>query len=153
MHLEAYRQRPDIRGVTHAHPRTTIALSIAGISLEACMLPEVIVQLGLVVTAPYSTPASLENVEAIRERVVEHDAIVLQRHGVLTVGKSPLDAFFKMEVVEHIAKITLALEQLGSRDAVLPPHQVQKLLAQREGMGLMRPGDREKFGRLCGAEL
>ncbi|MCP4362473.1 MAG: class II aldolase/adducin family protein, partial [Chloroflexi bacterium] len=33
MHLEAYRQRPDIQAVVHAHPPYAVALSIAGISM------------------------------------------------------------------------------------------------------------------------
>ena len=39
MHLEAYRQRPDIQAVVHAHPPITVALSIAGVSLADCLLP------------------------------------------------------------------------------------------------------------------
>ena len=65
MHLEVYRQRPDIDGVVHAHPPITVALSIAGVSLADCMLPEVIVNLGLVPTTEYATPASEENARAI----------------------------------------------------------------------------------------
>ena len=34
MHLEAYRQRPDVRAVVHAHPPITVALSIAGIPMD-----------------------------------------------------------------------------------------------------------------------
>ena len=33
MHLEVYRQRPDIGAVIHAHPPMCVALSIAGISV------------------------------------------------------------------------------------------------------------------------
>ena len=59
-HLEVYKQRPDVISVVHAHPPYAIALSIAGISLADCMLPEAIVFLGLTPTTPYSTPASEE---------------------------------------------------------------------------------------------
>jgi len=56
LHLESYRLRPDIGAVVHAHPPTTIALSIAGIPLAECLLPEVIVFLGLIPTTKYATP-------------------------------------------------------------------------------------------------
>lgn len=149
MHLEVYRQRPDVQAVVHAHPPTTVALSIAGVSLADCMLPEVIVKLGLVPTAPYSTPASPEMVTAIQDLIVSHDGIILERHGTLTVGSCLLDAYMRMETLEQIAKITVVLEQLG-KGAPLPPEQVEKLLAQRRNMGLARPGEEEEFCLVCG---
>ena len=149
MHLEAYRQRPDVQAVVHAHPPTTVALSIAGVSLADCMLPEVIVNLGLVPTTQYATPASPENVTAIRELIVNHDGIILQRHGAITVGRCLLEAYMRLEALEQIAKITVVLQQLGKGES-LPPEQVEKLLAQRQKMGLARPGEREEFCRVCG---
>ena len=43
LHLEAYRQRPDIRAVVHAHPPITTALTRGGVSLAPCVLPETLV--------------------------------------------------------------------------------------------------------------
>ncbi|MEJ2557865.1 MAG: class II aldolase/adducin family protein [Anaerolineae bacterium] len=149
MHLEAYRQRPDIGGVVHAHPPITVALSIAGVSLADCMLPEVIVTLGLVPTTEYATPASAENVRAIRDLIANHDGIILQRHGTLTVGRDPWEAYMRLESLEQVAQITLILQQLG-RGEPLPPEQVEKLLAQRQKMGLSRPGEEEEFCEVCG---
>lgn len=149
MHLEAYRQRPDIGGVVHAHPPITVALSIAGVSLADCMLPEVIVNLGLVPTTEYATPASEENVRAIRDLISNHDGMVLQRHGTLTVGRSPWEAYLRLESLEQVARITLILQQLG-RGEPLPPDFVEKLLEQRRRMGLAHPGEEEEFCELCG---
>ncbi len=150
MHLEAYRQRADIGAVVHAHPPTAIALSIAGISLDECMLPEIIVFLGLVPTTAYATPSSTENVRAIREFISGHDAIVLQRHGTLTVGRDPWDAFMKTEIIEHSARIALMVRQLGGGPP-LAATEVEKLLAQRQAMGLMKPNDPAEFRAIYGA--
>jgi len=149
MHLEAYRQRPDVGGVVHAHPPITVALSIAGVSLADCMLPEVIVNLGLVPTTEYATPASEENVRAIRDLIANHDGMILQRHGTLTVGRTPWEAYMRLESLEQVARITLVLYQLGRGDP-LPPEQVEKLLEQRRKMGLAHPGEEEEFCELCG---
>jgi len=149
MHLEAYRRRPDVGGVVHAHPPITVALSIAGVSLADCMLPEVIVTLGLVPTTEYATPASEENVLAIRDLIAHHDGIILQRHGTLTVGRNPWEAYLRLESLEQLARITLVLQQLGRGDP-LPPEQVEKLLAQRQKMGFSRPGEAEEFCEICG---
>lgn len=149
MHLEAYRQRPDIGAVVHAHPPITIALSIAGIPLADCLLPEVIVFLGLVPTTQYATPSSEENVRAIRDLIAGHDALVLQRHGTLTVGRSPMEGFMRLETVEQNARIAFMLAQLGVRNP-LPPAEVRKLLAQRAQLGLARPGEAADFCEVCG---
>jgi hypothetical protein len=149
MHLEAYQQRSDIKAVVHAHPPITIALTIAGVSLSTCLLPEVIVFLGLIPTSKYATPSSRENIAAIRELIRGHDAIVLQRHGSLTVGENPMQAFMRLETVEQNARIAFMLAQLGVRNP-LRPEEVKKLLKQREAMGLSHPGEAGQFCDVCG---
>ena len=149
MHLEAYRKRADVNAVVHAHPITTIALSIAGISLAECLIPEAVVILGMVPTTPYSTPASDENRAAISEAIESHDAIVLEYHGSLTVGKDLWDAYKKLEVLEHTAKI-VAMSRLLGGDATLPPDQVVKLMEARKQGGFARQQDEEDFCRQCG---
>ncbi len=149
MHLEAYQRRPDAGGVIHAHPVTSVALSIAGVSLAECVIPEAVVVLGAIPTAPYATPSSEENRQAIRDLIVGHDAIVLQYHGTLTVGRDVWDAYLKLETLEHTAKIVAASRLLGGGPA-LPPEQVAKLIQTRREWGLARPGDDEEFCLACG---
>lgn len=149
MHLEVYRQRPDVKGVVHAHPPMTIALSIAGIPLGDCLIPEAIVLLGMIPTTQYAMPSSDENMYAIRHLIRHHDALVLQRHGSLTVGDCPMQAFMRLETVEQTARIGFMLAQLGVKNP-LPPEEVRKLLAMREQMGLMKPGDAAAFCDTCG---
>ncbi|MCE5258299.1 MAG: class II aldolase/adducin family protein [Chloroflexi bacterium] len=152
MHLEVYRQRSDVGGVVHAHPCTAIALSIAGIQLADRMIPEAIVNLGLVPTTEYATPASDENVYAIRDLIAGHDGIILQRHGTLTVGKDPWQAFVRTEFLEQVARITMMLRQLGAGEPI-PADEVRKLLAQREAFGFMRPGELEEFADVYGTSF
>ena len=149
MHLEAYRQRPDIAAVIHAHPPLTVALSIAGIPMDTPMLPEVIVLLGVIPMAPYSLSSSTEGADAIRELVRRHDALVLQRHGTLTVGNSLTQAFMRLETVEQNARIHFMLAQLGA-GGPLEGKEVARLLKMRRGMGLERDGDAADFRRLWG---
>lgn len=148
MHLEAYKQRPDVMAVVHAHPPHAISLSIAGISLADCMLPEAIVFLGLTPTTPYATPSSVENARAIQAVITGHDALVLQRHGSLTVGISPLNAYYRTETLEQIARITYMLHQLGGGQP-LPPFQVEKLIQTRQSLGLSRAADEVEFCEVC----
>lgn len=150
LHLEVYRQRPDVEAVVHAHPPLAIAFTIAGISLTQCVLPEVIINLGSVPTTAYATPSSPEGPAVIRELIRCHDALIIDRHGSVTVGKSLFDAYMKLEKVEHLAHVTLAARQLG-RVSELPPEEVRKLIAaRRKSLGL--PAEYEGPGCVnCGA--
>ncbi len=148
LHLEAYRQRPDIKAVVHAHPTNAITLSIAGVSLARCLLPEVIVTLGLIPTTEYATPASAEGATVIRDLIKQHDAIVLQRHGSVTVGKSVWDAYLKLEKLENAAEVTYKLLTLG-RELPFPPGAVDKLIDNRAKHGQLRDGERESIREAC----
>lgn len=131
MHTEAYKQRDDIKAVVHAHPPHAITCSIAGIPIADDLIPEVVVLLGRIPVTPYATPSSTENADAIRAVIAEHSALVLERHGSLSVGQSVMEAFMRLETIESAAKISYMLAQLGV-ESPIPPHQLEKLRAQRE---------------------
>lgn len=149
MHVECYRQREDVDGVVHAHPPTAVALTVAGIGFDNCVIPEAIVILGVIPTTPYATPASAENRDAIRNLIGEHDALMLAYHGSLTVASHVWDAYMRLESLEHTAKIMYMAYQLGHVEP-LPPHQIDKLIAMRQQLGFARPGDRQRFGQAYG---
>ncbi len=138
MHLEVYRQRPDVKAVVHAHPPLATAFSIAGVSLARCVIPEVIVTLGGIPTAEYATPGTAEVPVSIRQAISDYDAIILAHHGSLTVGSSLWEAYLRLEKVEHTAEITLAAQQLGQVHT-LSPEAVEKLAAKRREL-LQRQG-------------
>jgi L-fuculose-phosphate aldolase len=137
MHLECYRQRPDVAGVVHAHPAYCIALTLVGYDFGRAIIPEAVVLLGAVPVTPYATPASAENRDAIRGLIGQHDAILLAHHGSLTAAKTVWDAYLLLETLEHTAHILHLAAQLGEA-RTLPAHQVAKLLAVRESLGLAR---------------
>ncbi len=149
LHLEVYRRRPDVHAVVHAHPPVAIALSIAGISLARCLLPEVIMTLGLIPTTPYATPSSPEGAEVIAGYIEKYDALILKRHGSVTVGEDAIDAYLKLEKLEHTAQITKTLIELGREEPFIR-EEVAKLVAWRAEKGLMRPGQAEDLCAACG---
>ena len=126
MHLCVYEERKDVKAVVHAHPPISTAFSIAGVSLARCILPEVVCTLGAIHTTDYATPGTQEVPEVIREFIKTHDALILDRHGTLTVGKELFEAYMKVEKVEHTAAVTLAARQLGNI-RLLPDEEVGKL--------------------------
>lgn len=104
LHLEIYRQRPDVGGVVHAHPITCVALSLVWVTLDEPLIPEAVVMLGFVPTTEYATPSSTENRDAIAGLIAEHDAIILTHHGALTVGSDLDEAYYRLETLEHTAR-------------------------------------------------
>ena len=149
MHLECYRQRDDVQGVVHAHPPTAVALTISGFGFDNCVVPEAIVMLGIIPTTPYATPASVENRDAIRHLISEHDGIMLAYHGSLTVASNVWEAYMRLETLEHTAKIMFMAHQLGNI-IPLPPYQINKLIEMRKQFGLTRPGDAQRFRQVYG---
>lgn len=107
MHLLVYRKRADVNAVVHAHPPLLTGCTLAGIQFRAEVLPEVWIGIGPVPTAPYATPTTEELVESIRPFVADHQAILLERHGSLTVGRSLKEAFMRLEKLEHAAHTLL----------------------------------------------
>lgn len=140
LHLECYRQRADASAVIHAHPPMTIACTLAGVSLAKCVLPEALYDLGTIPTAPYATPASPEGPIAVRELVKQYDAIILDRHGTVTVGATLWEAYMRLERVEHSAQVTLAAQQIRAVEP-LPPDAIQKLAAMRQKVFAQRGRD------------
>jgi L-fuculose-phosphate aldolase len=126
MHLLAYELRPEVSAVVHAHLPYATACTLAGVSLLEPILPEVVITLGGIPTAPYATPGTEQVPESIREFIREYDAILLSRHGAMTVGRDVTDAYNKMEKLEHTARVMLAARLQGVVTP-LPAAEVEKL--------------------------
>ena len=146
LHLAVYRTRPDVQAVVHAHPPITTAFSFAGVSIAQCVIPEVVLTLGTIPTAPYATPGSDEGPFAIAGLIGDHDAIILERHGSVTVGKSLKDAYYKLEKVEHAAQVLFHARQLG-KVIPLSREELRKIADVRQRLGL---GPTEDVWRHCG---
>lgn len=130
MHLEAYRQRPDIRAVIHAHPIFATTLTVAGLDLPIDVLPEVLLTLGEVPTTAYATPASHEDAEVIRDLIRNHNALLLRQHGSLTVGENLEEALIHLERLEHVAQVYYQALLLGHVERI-PPQALERLHAMR----------------------
>jgi len=138
MHLLVYELRPDVKAVVHAHPPLATAFSLAGVSLARCILPEVVMTLGAIPTIDSATPTPAQVPEVIREPIQRFDALILARHGTLTVGPDLISAYNKLEKVEHTAEITLAARRLGGADT-LPVEEIDRLTAMGRELGLLGP--------------
>jgi L-fuculose-phosphate aldolase len=130
MHLTIYSLRPDVRSVVHAHPPVATGFASAGRALDKALLPEVIIQLGAVPLAAYGLPGTPALCDGMLPFIPNYDALLLENHGCTSYGKDIWQAFYRMETVEHFARITFVAEMLGGARA-LPREEVEKLFAAR----------------------
>ncbi|HNF33799.1 MAG TPA: class II aldolase/adducin family protein [Anaerolineales bacterium] len=131
MHLEVYKQRPDVRGVLHAHPIYATTLTVSGLQFPVDVLPEVLLTLGDVPITAYATPSSHEDAEVIRPFVKTHNAMLLCQHGSLTYGKHLDEALIHLERIEHVSEIYWRAKMLGEVKRV-PPEAQAKLIELHE---------------------
>jgi L-fuculose-phosphate aldolase len=127
MHLAVYNRRPEIRAVVHSHPPIATAFACAGRALDQPLCSEAIMMLGAVPLAKYATTGTDEVAASLAHLIPDHEAILMANHGVVTYGASVLDAFMKMETVEHFAHISLVVDQLGSA-ALIDQQKVDDLM-------------------------
>lgn len=137
MHLQIYKARPDVMSICHTHPPYATGFAVAGISLNKMILPEVIIVLGTIPLVEYGTTGTEELYGMISKYVKDYDAFLLANHGVVTLGKTVLDAYHKMETVEHAAKIQFIAKQLGNVN-MLSKKQSNKLIELREKFGIRK---------------
>ena len=138
MHLEVYRNRPDINAVVHAHPPLATGFAVAGIPLDRAVLAEVVTTLGSIPIAEYGTPSTQELADAVRRYVKAHDGLLLANHGALTAAGDLFAAYYKMETIEHFAKISLVARLLG-REHLISREEVMRLQELRGTYGIKAP--------------
>ncbi|MBI5477837.1 MAG: class II aldolase/adducin family protein [Deltaproteobacteria bacterium] len=136
LHLAAYRSRPDVRAVLHAHPPTATGFGVAGITLlEQPVLAEAVVSLGpCIPTVPFAPPGAAA-AAALAPFLPEHDAMLLAGNGVLVVGDSLEQAWLRLELVEHLARICAVAHAMGAVPS-FPCEALPALLEARRKAGL-----------------
>lgn len=139
MHMEVYRQSPDIRAVTHAHPPISTAFAVARQALDRPIISEAILTLGVVPVADYATPGTHEVPDSIKPYVKDYNAVLLANHGLLTWGEELMQAFFRMESAEQYAKIMYYLGKI-SEPQELHCENVATLVQQRVDSGVATGG-------------
>jgi L-fuculose-phosphate aldolase len=138
MHLVAYRERPDVGAVVHAHPPLATGFAVAGIPLDRAVLAEVVTTLGSIPIAEYATPSTQQLAESVAPYVRSHDGLLLANHGALALGHDLFAAYYKMETIEHFARISLVARMLG-REHLLSREEVDRLQGLRGTYGIASP--------------
>ncbi len=138
MHLVVYRNRPDVAAVVHSHPPLATGFAVAGMPLDRAVLAEVVTTLGSIPIAAYGTPSTRELADTVEPYVRAHDGLLLANHGALALGKDLFAAYYKMETIEHFARISLVARLLG-REHLLSREEVDRLQGLRGTYGIAAP--------------
>lgn len=135
MHLRCYEEREDVGAVLHAHPPVATGFAVANIPLDDYSMIETVIALGSIPVTPYGTPSTQEVPDAIAPYLPEHDAMLLQNHGALTVGADVITAYYRMETLELFAKISLNARMLGGAQE-LSKENIDRLISMRKNYGV-----------------
>lgn len=137
MHLSIFAHRPDVHAIIHAHSPHTVGLTVAGVSMERPVVPEAILALGGIPTVPYASPTTADVPQAVLAFVHRYNAFVLERHGPVALGATLAEAFSRLEVVEHTARITVAALSAGGAKP-LPEAEADHLRRMAIQAGFLR---------------
>jgi L-fuculose-phosphate aldolase len=140
MHLRIYNENPLVMGVTHAHPPVSTSFAIAGIGLDKAIYPEALVNLGTVPCVHYEAPGSQGIPDSVAPYCKDYNAVLLANHGALAWGPSLLEAWFRLESLEHYALILMYTGNIIGKANVLSCDQVREVLKIRERLGIVTGG-------------
>lgn len=135
MHLDILKNKEGVNSVVHAHPPFSTAFAVAGVLLDECILPEIVISLGQIPLTKYGTPSTFEIPENVREHLKDNFVFLLENHGALSTGSDVYQAYYRMESMELFAKINFLARQIGKVN-VIDENNVKKLLKLRSEWGM-----------------
>jgi L-fuculose-phosphate aldolase len=144
LHLAAYNCRPDVKAVVHAHPPFATARGLVNLPITP-IIPEAIVSIGNhIPVLAFAMPGDSKNDQLLAEALSQYNVVMLPGNGVFAVGNCIEQAYLRLELVEHLAKIDYYARQMGiSMGARAPmelaPENINKLLEKHLAAGLSPP--------------
>lgn len=148
-HLGIMKRQPAAKACCHAHPPHGTAYAVAKVQPPTCLIPEAEVFLGVIGRAQYKTPGTPENADAVGEVGVNHQAVLMENHGVITWGKDIEDAYWKMENVDAYCQTVLLASMLGKQLTPITGPQAKELINLRKTLGMQDFRENWQECQLC----
>ena len=130
LHIEIYKQRPDINYIIHVHAPYLSSFASAGKDLMAPIMAENVFYFGGIPLADYALPSTMELVENTVKYFDKFDAVLMANHGFVVASKTIEDAYMKLELAESYAQVVLNTNILGGAK-LLSKSQSDEILALR----------------------
>lgn len=144
LHLEIYKQRPDIKSVVHCHPPHATAFAVAREPIPQCVLPEVEVFLGDVPITKYETPGGQAFADTVLPFVDKTNIIILANHGTVSFGVDVEQAYWWTEILDAYCRILMLARQLG-HVSYFNEKEERELLDLKQKWGWADPRNTEEF--------
>lgn len=113
LHIEFYKQRPDINAIIHVHPAFLSSFAAARQSLEEPVMAENVYYFGKIPLAEYALPSSVELVEKTAKYFDKYNAVLMANHGFIVGDVDLASAYLKLELAESYAQVVLNAKLLG----------------------------------------
>ena len=144
LHLEIYRQRPEIKSVVHCHPPHATAFAVAREPIPQCVLPEVEVFLGDVPITKYETPGGQDFADTIRPFVDRTNVMILANHGTVSYGEDVERAYWWTEILDAYCRILMLAKSLG-KIHYFSEEKERELLDLKQQWGFPDPRNTEDY--------
>lgn len=115
LHLNIYKRNSQVTAIIHAHPLFATSFTAMKGTINTSLTAEARAICGEPHFVPYALMGSTELAEIVADHSANADIMLLENHGIITTGKSLLQAFDKMEVLENAARMTLITEVAGKK--------------------------------------
>lgn len=148
-HFGIMKRQPAAKACVHAHPPHATAFAISNATIPSRLIPEAEVFLGKVGVARYETPGTAANADEVGRVGVDHQAVLMQNHGVICWGKDVEDAYWKMENIDAYCRTVAIAASLGTGLHRFDGDKLRDLIAIRQKLGMPDPRAGLKEADLC----
>ena len=148
-HFGIMKRQPAAKACVHAHPPHATAFAIANVDIPSCLIPEAEVFLGKIGVAKYQTPGTPANADEVGEVGKDHQAVLMENHGVICWGKDVEDAYWKMENIDSYCRTVWIAAGLGGGLHRFTGGQAKELINLRQKLGMPDPRAGLKECELC----
>ena len=124
-HLYIYRHMPGVNGVVHTHSNYATSFAALGMPIPAVLTAISDEFGGPIPCGPYCAIGEEEIGKAVVEHIGHSPAILLQNHGVFTLGPTPTAALKAAVMCEDVAK-TVHLAMLKGAPIPIPEEEVAR---------------------------
>jgi len=144
LHLEIYKQRPDVKSVVHCHPPHACAFAVAREPIPQCVLPEVEVFLGDVPITKYETPGGQTFADTVIPFVNKTNVIILANHGTVSYGENVERAYWWTEILDAYCRILMLAKSLGGVH-YFSEEKERELLQLKQNWGWSDPRNTKEY--------
>lgn len=113
-HLQIYKAREDVNAIIHTHSKYALALALANKDIPFIIYGMKQHCKGKVDIAPFYFPNTPECNDAIIKHLEDRNAVLLQNHGLVCVGKTLKDCYETVVFVESLAESYIHAMQIGN---------------------------------------